>query len=329
MTNRTTPALSAAVLSAAALSLAAPPVLAQQTIPYEAGEYEYAQPDPQLDDDVVTETLPEAVTAEKGAARVIPMRRAGTPPVYIRKPVVQPIATTGMTAVEQPAIPGTVGSPAVAAAPGLAATPPAAPVVYASPANPGSVPVLYAYPAPARPAQAPGGAARAIYRDAAPQSAPPEYANGSAYGAAPTYLPAGAQIVSFDRGTWLEECRARLDTYEDDGDRGRAIGALIGAAGGAVIGNRVAGSGNRTAGTLIGGGAGALAGMAVGDALGDGDRGAPDSYGQCQAYLDDYMAEAGASVGRMQYTQPGQYMLIPVTVMVPQRAVYRDGTPAN
>ena len=54
-----------------------------------------------------------------------------------------------------------------------------------------------------------------------------------------------------------------------------------------------------------------------------------DSRSQCQAYLDDYMQRATANAGATQYNQPGQYMLVPVTVEVPQMSVYRDGTPAN
>ena len=136
-------------------------------------------------------------------------------------------------------------------------------------------------------------------------------------------------MVAFDRNAWLDECRARLDTYETDSDRGEIIGALIGAGVGGIIGNRVAGSGNRTAGTLIGAGAGALAGMAAGDAIEDRNRARTDSYGQCKAYLDDYMQKATANATTTRYTQGGQYMLVPVTVQVPQRAVYHDGRPGN
>ncbi|HBM05376.1 MAG TPA: hypothetical protein DD369_07210 [Erythrobacter sp.] len=142
-------------------------------------------------------------------------------------------------------------------------------------------------------------------------------------------MPAGSQVVDFDRNAWIEECRARLDTYENDSERGEIIGALLGGAAGGLLGNRIAGSGNRTAGTLIGAGAGALAGMAAGDAIEDGSRRRSDSRSQCQAYLDDYMQRATADAGATQYNQPGQYMLVPVTVEVPQMSVYRDGTPAN
>ncbi len=63
--------------------------------------------------------------------------------------------------------------------------------------------------------------------------------------------------------------------------------------------------------------------------------GAPEIVGRAavrefiQAYLDDYMQKATANATTTQYTQGGQYMLVPVTVQVPQRAVYRDGRPDN
>ena len=65
MTVRTT-------LPLIALTIALQPahVSAQNTISYETGEYEYAQALPELDDDVVTETI-EAAAADQpvGAAR--------------------------------------------------------------------------------------------------------------------------------------------------------------------------------------------------------------------------------------------------------------------
>ncbi|WP_304438570.1 glycine zipper 2TM domain-containing protein, partial [Erythrobacter sp. HI0028] len=192
--------------------------------------------------------------------------------------------------------------------------------------------VVYVYPAQqGMVTQAAGGASRVIYRDGSAGGAQPQYAGGyqPAPNATSVYLPAGSQVVDFDHNAWIEECRARLDTYENDSERGEIIGALLGGAAGGLLGNRIAGSGNRTAGTLIGAGAGALAGMAAGDAIEDGSRRRSDSRSQCQAYLDDYMQRATANAGATQYNQPGQYMLVPVTVEVPQMSVYRDGTPAN
>lgn len=333
-------------LALAAAPLALVPALAQgqATLSYETGQYEYAQPLPELDNDVVTETV--ATTAPETV-------------VFVEGPVVQPI----------PGENAAVGAPPLPAARTIPARADATPVSHSVPqmvgtgqpqvlAQPGPVyvqaqpPVLYAYPASAplyaAPAYgyAPGyayapqpnaGAARVIYRDDRAMAPQPVQAVPYGYGYQPAqvspqlYLPAGAQVVAFDRSAWLQECRARLDTYDSDSDRGEVIGALVGGVAGGLIGNRIAGRGNRTAGTLIGAGAGALAGMAAGDAIEDRsrrDRGS-SSADQCSAYLDDYMQQAQANAGQVAYNQPGAYMLVPVTVAMPQTAVYRDGTPAN
>ena len=314
-------ARTALALTASGLAFTSGAALAQETMSYETGQYEYAQALPELDDDVVTETVTSEPT---GAARVIPARQ--TPPVFVSKPTIQSIDPSAPVyyTYEAPS------SEAVPAAWTIAARGTAATVV---PIQPTYIyvqqmpQVVYSYPAPVSFAvPATGGAARVIYPAGAPaQAVPAEYG----YGAAPAQLPFGSQVVAFDRNAWLEECRARLDTYETDSDRGEIIGALVGGAAGGLLGNRIAGRGNRMAGTLIGAGAGALAGMAAGDAIEDGSRRRTNSQGQCQAYLDDYMQQAMASAGTVQYNQAGQYMLMPVTVTVPQRAVYPDGTPAN
>ncbi len=318
------PTRSALALTASAFAVLPGAAFAQEAMSYETGAYEYAQPLPELDDDVVTETVAEPLGVEPGpigAARVIPARQAAQAPVFVSKPTIQPI---------DPSDPRYYRHGEVAPTPTSASRtiPPRTPVYAAQGDQPTYV---YVQQAPMGYMQPPAGAARVIYRETPMQVVPAQYGYGyqPGYGGVPTYLPAGAQVVAFDRNAWLEECRARLDTYESDSDRGEIIGALIGGVAGGVLGNRIAGRGNRTAGTLIGAGTGALAGMAVGDAIEDGNRRPTDSYGQCQAYLDDYMQKATASAGTTQYAQPGQYMLVPVTVAVPQRAVYRDGTPAN
>tara|TARA_Y100000815_G_scaffold13017_1_gene11574 strand:+ start:1764 stop:2432 length:669 start_codon:yes stop_codon:yes gene_type:complete len=178
------------------------------------------------------------------------------------------------------------------------------------------------------------GPAPVIYRDASRSAPTPgtsrtENVPGTTTYNAATYLPAGGQVVAFDRLAWLDECRARLDTYDNESERGKVMGALIGGVAGGVLGNRIAGAGNRTPGTLIGAGAGVAAGMAVGDAIDDRNRSRSDSYGQCEAYLDDYMRSVTAEAGSVQYVQPGQYMLVPVTVSVPQRVIYRERTSGN
>ncbi|MEG9269620.1 hypothetical protein [Qipengyuania sp. Mu-71] len=314
-------ARTALALTASSLAFTSGAALAQETMSYETGQYEYAQALPELDDDVVTETVTSEPT---GAARVIPARQA--PPVFVSKPTIQSIDPSAPVyyTYEAPS------SEAVPAARTIAARGTAATVV---PIQPTYIyvqqmpQVVYSYPAPVSyAAPTAGGAARVIYPAGAPaQTVPAEYG----YGAAPAQLPLGSQVVAFDRNAWLEECRARLDTYETDSDRGEIIGALVGGAAGGLLSNRIAGRGNRMAGTLIGAGAGALAGMAAGDAIEDGSRRRTNSQGQCQAYLDDYMQQAMASAGTVQYNQAGQYMLMPVTVTVPQRAVYPDGSPAN
>ncbi len=105
-------------------------------------------------------------------------------------------------------------------------------------------------------------------------------------------VPPGGRIVQFDRAAWLAECRDRLSTYEDD-KRGEVIGALAGAA--------------------------------IGDAVEGDPQPSAEAYGECEAYLDDYMASAqsGALSGAPAYYGQ-EYMLVPVTVTVPQRAVYRE-----
>ena len=140
-------------------------------------------------------------------------------------------------------------------------------------------------------------------------------------------LPAGARVVQFDREAWLAECRSRLATY-DETDRGKVLGAVIGGAIGGVAGNRIAGDGNRVLGTVVGAGIGAAAGSAVGDSIDDTRRGAASPYGECEAYLDDYMESAAAGELRHSPSYYGQeYMLVPVTVSEPQKAVYREVTP--
>jgi len=311
----------ALALTASSLAFAPGMALAQETMSYETGQYEYAQPLPELDDDVVTETV---TTEPTGAARVIPARQA--PPVFVSKPTIQSIdpSAPAYYIYEAPAAEVAPASRTIAARGTAATVVPIQPTYIYVQQMPQ---VVYSYPAPVSYAQpATGGASRVIYPAGGPiQAVPAEYG----YGAAPAQLPFGAQVVAFDRNAWLEECRARLDTYETDSDRGEIIGALVGGAAGGLLGNRIAGRGNRLGGTLIGAGAGALAGMAVGDVIEDGSRRRTNSQSQCQAYLDDYMEQAMASAGTVQYGQAGQYMLMPVTVTVPQRAVYPDGTPAN
>lgn len=296
-------ARTALVLTASSLAMLPASAFAQASIPYEVGQYEFAQPQPELDDDVVTETVTRDTDPEPAKAE--PAVAPAATPVFVSNPTIQAI---------DPSDPSHVDSGPASA-------------VRSIPARAG-----------ADFAEAPEvavGTSTIVYRDAAPQAVQPSHRSAPIFATAPstyagaTYLPAGGQIVAFDRAAWLDECRARLDTYDSDSDRGKVIGALIGGVAGGVLGNRIAGAGNRTAGTLIGAGAGAAAGMVAGDAVDDRNRSRNDSYGQCQAYLDDYMQSATVNAGAVQYGQPGQYMLVPVTVSVPQRVIYRERTPAD
>lgn len=319
----------ALVLSASGLAFLPGMALAQSTLSYDTGQYEYAQPKAELDNDVVTETVTQSAAPDV---------------VFVESPTIQQIDPSApgypAAATADAPLPAarTIPARASAQATTVAAVPQAQPgYVYVQ--QPPQVLYVYAAPAvygqPVAYAQPSAGASRVIYRDGTVPAVQPvqqvQYGYGYQPGQVSTqlYLPAGAQVVAFDRSAWLDQCRARLDTYDSDSDRGEVIGALLGAAAGGVLGNRIAGSGHRTAGTLIGAGTGALAGMAVGDAIEDGGRRRSGTYGQCEAYLDDYMRQAQANAGQVQYSQPGQYMLLPVTVAMPQRAVYSDGTPAN
>ena len=291
-------ARAAIVLTVSSLALIPFGAFAQSTIPYEVGQYEFAQPLPELDDDVVTETVTEdAAEAEQAVQN-------NAAPVFVSNPTIQTIDPSDLAHAGNETVPAARSIPARAGA-DFVATPTAA-----------------------------AGPAPVIYRDASrsaptPSTSLTENVPGTTTYNAATYLPAGGQVVAFDRSAWLDECRARLDTYDNESERGKVMGALIGGVAGGVLGNRIAGAGNRTPGTIIGAGAGVAAGMAVGDAIDDRNRSRRDSYGQCEAYLDDYMRSVTAEAGSVQYVQPGQYMLVPVTVSVPQRVIYRERTSGN
>ena len=326
----------ALALTTSCVAIAPAIATGQEAMSYETGQYEFAEPLTEIEDDIANKPTAESVVTDEeseGAAKVIPERQDGT--VFVSKPTIQFIDPsdpayrsyeTDRIVLDEPA--SGVGLRTGGATRSI----PVRQVEYSgNRTDPTYVyvqqppQVVYVHQAPAYYDQGAGGASRVIHRDAPAVRGPVRYGYDYQSG----YLPAGAQIVAFDRTAWLGECRARLDTYGDDSDRGEIIGALLGAGVGGIIGNRIAGRGNRTAGTLIGAGAGALAGMAAGDAIEDRNRRPADSYGQCVAYLDDYMQRATASAGSVQYAQGGQYMLVPVTVAVPQKAVYRDGTPVR
>lgn len=275
-------------------TLVAAPAAAQQ-IYYEDGEYLYPVAAPAMAQDTV-------VTQSVDAPRVI-YREGAYEPDEPR------IAAQRVIPSRDPQV--------REAAPQIILPTPQA-TYYAQPAY---APVIYtqipqgqpAYVVASRSIPANGYGYATAYPSAAPQSG---------------YLPGGGQLVAFDRNAWLDECSARLSTYEDS-DRGQVLGGLIGAAAGGLIGNRVAGRGDRLGGTLLGAGAGALAGLAVGDAIDDSNdaRRSYSGYDECSAYLDDYMSRASNQPAPMTTVPGQQYMLVPVTVQVAQQPVYREYVP--
>ncbi|MGB3754006.1 MAG: hypothetical protein WA954_08935 [Parerythrobacter sp.] len=107
---------------------------------------------------------------------------------------------------------------------------------------------------------------------------------------------------SYDREAWLDECYDRV--RGENSDRGSAaVGGVLGAAAGGVLGNRIAGSGQRLGGTLLGAGIGGLVGVLGGSAI---DRGAGkrEAREYCEDYLTQY--EAGQS-GSQYYPQQVGY----------------------
>jgi len=277
-------------------ALAASPALAQQ-IYYEDGEYLYAVPAPAMAQDAVVSQPVEAPTViyqdgvayERVEPRIAARRVIPSRDAPVQQAPQQIILPAPQSAYAYPAYVPVTYAPA-----------PQEQVTYVVASR--SIPANgYGYaPAP----QQYG------YASAAPQSG---------------YLPGGGQLVAFDRNAWLEECSARLSTYEDS-DRGQVLGGLIGAAAGGLIGNRVAGRGDRLGGTLIGAGTGALAGLAVGDAIDDRNdaRSGRSGYDECRAYLDDYMNRASNNPAPMTTVPGQQYMLVPVSVPVAQQATYRE-----
>ncbi len=110
------------------------------------------------------------------------------------------------------------------------------------------------------------------------------------------YPAAYSYPVRFDRESWLEECHARTRDLDDDDDhKGGIIGALLGAIGGGIIGNRAWDS-ERLLGSVVGAGVGGLAGYAIGSAIGgDDDHDYRYRY-DCEAALDRYMSGASYPV---------------------------------
>ncbi|MFA6218804.1 MAG: hypothetical protein WC692_03385 [Erythrobacter sp.] len=117
-------------------------------------------------------------------------------------------------------------------------------------------------------------------------------AYGYIYQEAEPPVPAGGRLVQFDREAWLAECSRRIAPRAGgDGD------------------DEIAADRDHP--------------RHIEPTLDD------KSRQSCETYLDGYMQSAQTGGLHGQYSQSGQYMLVPVTVLVPQRAVYSDGTPVS
>ncbi len=279
---------------------------AQEVIEYDAGDYVFAE----LATDISGQDQTEEAEV-RGAERVITARQGeDRPVVFVSRPHVQAIPSIEPDDYAHVRV--VKHGPKVAPAAHEHGNSPRMGHSHAHRHDaPAAHSTLYAYPAVfgARPTQH--------------VSAPYLYA----YQGGRPSLPPGARVVAFDREAWLTECSRRIAPRPvyDSGDDRAAVGAIVGAAAGGLIGNRVAGRGDRTAGTLIGAGLGAIGGAAIADATGPTGRPAADdtSWTRCENYLDGYMesARSGALHGHQSAT--GEYMLVPVTVMVPQQARVR------
>lgn len=176
---------------AVSLMIAAP--LSAQRIDYGSGNYQYPQTmDAALDDDVVTQTDAAVVTAE-GDLR----SDDGETVILVPRPVVQSVAQIDSEAAAGETLAG------------------------------------HDYGTPISVPTSPGGAARSIParragQDPAPVTLSPVHA-GTRYLMVTDPVPAGGQLVTFDRGAWLASCHERLATYPESA-RDAALAALGGAA---------------------------------------------------------------------------------------------------
>ena len=96
---------------------------------------------------------------------------------------------------------------------------------------------------------------------------------------------------------WIAECERRTQQQDDGGGNGQAIGGVLGAIAGGIIGNRVA-TGDRLAGSLIGLGTGGIAGLLLGGLLsGGGDKDEDEGF-DCRAALDSHLSQYNGSAAR-------------------------------
>lgn len=119
-----------------------------------------------------------------------------------------------------------------------------------------------------------------------------------------------------ERNQWLSDCQFLMADAggfddDDDGVDGTLLGGLIGAIGGGIIGNRVAGD-DRLLGTVIGAGVGGLAGTAIGSILdsdGDGEYSRNEVW--AARYCDAYLRRHELGGGEFAYGQ--QVVLVPAS----------------
>lgn len=126
--------------------------------------------------------------------------------------------------------------------------------------------------------------------------APAQMAPHAAYpGAQPAMMPMGygMQQVVMDRTQWIEECRRRT-AGQSRNNAGTIIGALLGAIGGGVAGNLLAGAGDKLLGTAVGAVGGGVGGGLIGSLFNRRGRARYD----CEAALDAYLSQ-GTPVQRI------------------------------
>jgi hypothetical protein len=179
---------------------------------------------------------------------------------------------------------------------------------------------------------------------------PAQMAQQVAYpGAQPTMMPMQSmpmgyamQPVVFDRAQWIDECRRRT-AGRSRNDTGTIIGALLGAIGGGVAGNLLAGAGDKLLGTAVGAVGGGVGGGLIGSLFNGRKRNRYD----CEAALDSYLSQpapvqriasreipvtyaapAYAMPVMMQpayaYAQPMQNVVVPVQYEQQQQVVVRE-----
>lgn len=155
----------------------------------------------------------------------------------------------------------------------------------------------------------------------------------------PPMMGYAPQPAVFERQQWIDECRRRTAGRSRD-ETGTIIGALLGAIGGGVAGNLIAGAGDKLLGTVVGGAAGGLGGGLIGSLFNR----KRDRY-DCEAALDAYLSQpapqrfASRSIPYpaayaypvmvqqpvyQYYAPPPQEAVVPVRYEQPQQVIVRE-----